>query len=113
MVNISNWKKTYTQAFFPFANTLVKAISIPKKIPPMEDKISPTVGLVNMEEKSHPFPHKIKEPAMQNVAAKIEAIVGFSLTNKNMHNGTATQDNDSKKVFFAGVVVSNPMNWSR
>ena len=83
---------------------------MPKKIPPIADKMSPMVGEVNIAEKSQPLPHKINEPTTQKIAAKMDAIVGFSLININMQIGTAMQDNDSKKVFLAGVVVSSPMN---
>ena len=82
-------------------------------MPPIAERISPIVGLVNISEKSHPLPHKTNDPNKHAKAATIDVIVGFSLTKINIINGTAIQDILSKKVFFAGVVVSNPINWNK
>ena len=113
MVKITSWKKTYTTGFLPLANTLVKAISMPKKTPPIAENISPIVGVVNIAEKSQPFPHKTKAPRRHAKAAKTADHDGFSLTRINIVKGTAIQEMLSKNVFLAGVVPSNPMNWNR
>ena len=95
------------------ANTFVIAISMPKKMPPIADKISPNVGLVNIAEKSQPLPHNINAPNKHIPADNIVIHEGFSFIKINIHTGTAMQENVSKNVFFAGVVVSNPINWNR
>ena len=82
-------------------------------MPPMQDKISPTVGLVNIAVKSQPFPHKMNAPKTQAMDATIEAHDGFSLVKISMQIGTAMQDILSRKVFFAGVVSFKPMNWNK
>ena len=97
----------------PFANTLVKAISIPKNTPPIQDKISPIVGVVNKAVKLNPLPHKMNAPNTQTKEAIIEEIDGFSLVKMKMVIGTAIQEKLSKKVFLAGVVESSPINWNR
>ena len=113
MVKITNWKKTKTQGFLFFANTFVKAISIPKKIPPIAEKISPNVGLVKKAAKFQPSPHNTNAPRIQATDAHIAGIDGFSLANKNIIIGTAIHDILSKKVFFAGVVSFKPINWNK
>ncbi len=113
MVRITNWKKTKTNGFLFFANTFVNAISIPKKMPPIIDKISPTVGLVNKAAKFHPSPHNTNAPNKQATDAHIAGIEGFSLAKRNIIIGTAMQDILSKKVFFAGVVSFKPINCNK
>ena len=86
---------------------------MPKKTPPIAEKISPMVGAVNIAEKSQPFPHKINAPIKTMTIDTSVIHVGFSLTKINMQIGTAIQERVSKNVFLAGVVDSNPMNWNR
>ena len=113
IVSITSWKKTKTNGFLFLANTLVKAISTPKKIPPIQDKISPNVGLVNIAAKFQPSPHNTNAPNKQATDAHIAGMDGFSLAKMNIIIGTAIHDILSKKVFFAGVVPSNPINWNK
>ena len=86
---------------------------MPKKIPPIQDKISPTVGLVNIAAKFQPSPHNTNAPNKHAMDAHIAGIDGFSLAKMNIIIGTAIHDMLSKKVFFAGVVSFKPMNWKR
>ena len=108
-----NWKKTNTREFLPLANTLVNAISMPKKIPPIHERISPNVGAENKAEKLKPFPHNTNAPRTHTTEAMIEESDGFSLVRMNKTTGTAMQEKLSKKVFLAGVVESNPINWNK
>ena len=94
----------------PLANTLVKAISIPKNIPPMQERMSPIVGAVNKAEKLKPLPHKTKAPKTQTIEAITDDKVGFSFVRINKTIGTAIQEKLSRKVFLAGVVESSPIN---
>ena len=113
MVKIKSWKKTKTQGFLFFANTFVKAISMPKKIPPIADNISPNVGLVKKAAKFQPSPHNTNAPNKQATDAHIAGIDGFSLAKRNIIIGTAMQDILSKNVFLAGVVSFKPINWNK
>ena len=111
-VKITNWKKTYNNGSLSLQNTLVKAISKPKKSPPIADKPSPLKSpLPKNSKKLKPLPTKNKEPTTQINADAMLYHVGFSLTKINMKIGIVIHEIFSKKVFLEGTVYFNPTNW--
>ena len=82
----------------------------PNKAPPIAEKMSPNVGAVKNAEKSQPWPHKIKQPNKQLIAETTPVTLGLLRTRMNMVMGTATTENDSKKVFLDKLVDSKPIN---
>ena len=111
-VKTTNWKKTYSNGSLSLQNTLVKAISKPKKRPPIADKPSPSkLPLLKKCKKSKPLPTKNKEPTTQTNADTMLYHVGFSLIKINMKIGMVIHEIFSKKAFLEGTVYFNPTNW--
>ena len=89
---------------------MVKAIFTPNNAPAIEERTSPIVGAMNKGEKSHPFPHKTKQPKKQNSEANTLIKDGFCLVKISMVRGTAITEKLSKNVFLDRLVDSKPMN---